>query len=82
MMTKINWLAENQKIFIPKVDSLIYKRRQEDIARVNGGCLKVNAESEHYKLMRTDNEYSTTGFKWMRRLGHMTESMPLFWADQ
>jgi len=81
-MEKINWLAERHKIFIPKVDSLIYKRRQEDIARHQGGCLEVNAESEHYKLMRTDNEYSTTGFKWMRRMGKKIESMPLFWADQ
>ena len=46
ILRKVNDLAENGQIFVPKIDAELYAYRQQMIARNNGGIMPKQGEHE------------------------------------
>ena len=70
VLLKLDNIAQNHGIYIPRAEGKQYKQRQLEIALQNGGNVKdlqgSQQEEEHYNLSRIDEEYRTWGIKWMR----------------
>ena len=59
---RLNRIAENRQIYVPKMTELNYNVRQKDIAKELGGEVKGSKmsknEEEHYILTRNDQHYN------------------------
>lgn len=85
VMAQLNYLAQHDGIYTPKIDETRYNDRRHEIARNLQTEIKevelAAWRAEHYDLMRRDADYERWGRREMVRLGIPEEDWADYWRQ-
>ena len=69
ILYELNFLAEHERIYVPRIDPEKFNLRQQEIAEAYGATIRadriIKQEAAHHNLTRSDEDYKVWGIKLM-----------------